>query len=86
MQKAKEYEKIHFYRGASEEVEPSMDTKEPDDLHIEQPDDIEEEIIHVQVVSTPQSWSNASSFWEQRPSDVARDVFVCISSHFMSSD
>ena len=51
VQKAREYEKSSPHKGEGDGGESSISTKEPDDLHIEQPDDIEEEIIHVQIVS-----------------------------------
>lgn len=68
IEKAREYERTHHPRGEDETNESSTSTKEPDDVHIEQPDDVEEEIIHVQVVSgriyyfftSSCTWSTAS--------------------------
>ncbi|CDJ29985.1 DnaJ domain-containing protein, putative [Eimeria mitis] len=50
VQKARDHDKSNPQRGDSESGDSTFSTKEPDDLHIEQPDDIEEEIIHVQLV------------------------------------
>lgn len=52
VQKARDYEKLNPPQGDVELGDSNISTKEHDDLHIEQPDDVEEEIIHVQLVSS----------------------------------